>query len=94
VERAPGPECHVEVHHLWHAAQPDHRLCDRQRGARVPSFDDRGTLNVGAPADVAILELREKRLDDVKTGGLTFPGSARRMPDEQVLACAALWKTP
>ena len=28
--------------------------------ARVfPSFDDRGTLNVHAPADVAIMELRE-----------------------------------
>ena len=28
--------------------------------ARVfPEFDDRGTLNVGAPADVAIMELRD-----------------------------------
>src|SRR5258707_107524 len=25
----------------------------------VPAFDDRGTLNIGAPADVAIMELRE-----------------------------------
>src|SRR5262249_16134812 len=34
--------------------------CATVNAARVfPSFDDRGTLNVGAPADVAILELRE-----------------------------------
>jgi len=24
-----------------------------------PAFDDRGTLNIGAPADVTIMELRE-----------------------------------
>ena len=34
--------------------------CATVNAARVfPSFDDRGTLNVGAPADVAIMELRE-----------------------------------
>src|SRR6267154_1161810 len=34
--------------------------CATVNAARVfPSFDNRGTLNVGAPADVAILELRE-----------------------------------
>ena len=34
--------------------------CATVNAARVfPSFDDRGTLNVGAPADVAILELRD-----------------------------------
>jgi dihydroorotase len=34
--------------------------CATTNPARVfPAFDDRGTLNVGAPADVAILELRE-----------------------------------
>src|ERR1043166_5252504 len=44
--------------------------CASVNAARVfPSFDDRGTLNVGAPADVAILELREGRfqfLDNYK----------------------------
>jgi dihydroorotase len=34
--------------------------CATVNAARVfPAFDDRGTLNVGAPADVAILELRQ-----------------------------------
>jgi dihydroorotase len=34
--------------------------CATVNAARVfPAFDDRGTLNVGAPADVAIMELRE-----------------------------------
>jgi dihydroorotase len=34
--------------------------CATVNAARVfPSFDNRGTLNVGAPADVAILDLRE-----------------------------------
>src|SRR5262249_16144356 len=44
--------------------------CATVNAARVfPSFDDRGTLNVGAPADVAIRELREgtfEFLDDYK----------------------------
>jgi dihydroorotase len=30
------PQRHVEVHHVRHAAQPDHRMCDRQRSTRVP----------------------------------------------------------
>ena len=34
--------------------------CSTVNAARVfPAFDDRGTLNVGAPADVAIMELRD-----------------------------------
>jgi dihydroorotase len=34
--------------------------CATVNAARLfPAFDDRGTLNVGAPADIAILELRE-----------------------------------
>jgi dihydroorotase len=34
--------------------------CGTWNAAKIfPSFDDRGTLNVGAPADVAILDLRE-----------------------------------
>src|SRR5207244_12947916 len=34
--------------------------CATVNAARVfPAFDDRGTLNVGAPADIAIMELRE-----------------------------------
>jgi dihydroorotase len=38
--------------------------CATVNAARVfPAFDDRGTLNVGAPADVAILELRDGSFD-------------------------------
>jgi dihydroorotase len=34
--------------------------CATVNAARVfPAFDDRGTLNIGAPADIAVLELRE-----------------------------------
>jgi dihydroorotase len=34
--------------------------CATANAARVfPAFDDRGTLNIGAPADIAVLELRE-----------------------------------
>jgi len=34
--------------------------CATVNAARIfPAFDDRGTLNVGAPADVAVMELRE-----------------------------------
>ena len=32
------PQCHVEIHHVRHAAQPDHRMRDRQCRARVPVF--------------------------------------------------------
>jgi dihydroorotase len=36
--------------------------------ARVfPTFDDRGTLNIGAPADVTIMELREGTFEFVDT---------------------------
>jgi dihydroorotase len=45
--------------------------CATVNAAHVfPAFDDRGTLNVGAPADVAILELRDgtfEFLDNYKT---------------------------
>jgi dihydroorotase len=38
--------------------------CATVNAVRVfPSFDDRGTLNIGAPVDVAIMELREGSLD-------------------------------
>ena len=49
--------------------------------ARIfPSFDDRGTLNVGAPADVAILELRDGNFEFVdnystRTGKPRLPGA-------------------
>jgi dihydroorotase len=61
--------------------------CATVNAARVfPSFDDRGTLNIGAPADLAILELREgsfEFLDNYKT---TRTGRQRLFPAGTVLA--------
>jgi dihydroorotase len=55
--------------------------------ARVfPSFDDRGTLNVGAPADVAILELREGSFEFLDNYKGTRTGRQRLFPVGTVLA--------
>jgi dihydroorotase len=49
--------------------------------ARVfPAFDDRGTLNVGAPADVAILELREGEFEFLDNYKGTRKGKQRLFP--------------
>lgn len=50
-----------------------------------PVFHDRGTLNVGAPADVAILELREGTFDFVDNYGNTRTGRQRLFPSATVL---------
>jgi dihydroorotase len=55
--------------------------------ARVfPSFDDRGTLNVGAPADVAVMELREGTFEFPDNSKGTRTGSQRLFPAGTVLA--------
>jgi len=55
--------------------------------ARVfPAFDDRGTLNVGAPADVAILELREGTFEFLDNYKGTRTGRQRLFPIATVLA--------
>jgi dihydroorotase len=51
-----------------------------------PSFDDRGTLNVGAPADVAILELREGSFDFLDNYKGVRAGKQRLFPVGTVLA--------
>jgi dihydroorotase len=48
-------------------------------------FHDRGTLNVGAPADVAVLELREGTFDFVDNYGNTRTGRQRLFPSATVL---------
>jgi len=54
--------------------------------ARIfPSFDDRGTLNVGAPADVAILELREGNHEFLDNYKGTRTGKQRLFPIATVL---------
>jgi len=50
-----------------------------------PLFRDRGTLNVGAPADVAVLELREGRFEFVDNYGNSRIGGQRLFPSETVL---------
>ena len=55
--------------------------------ARIfPSFDDRGTLNVGAPADVAILELRDGTFEFLDNYKGTRTGRQRLFPAGTVLA--------
>ena len=54
--------------------------------ARVfPVFHGRGTLNVGAPADVAILELREGSFEFVDNFGNKRSGKERLFPSATVL---------
>jgi len=50
-----------------------------------PLFHDRGTLNVGAPADVAVFELREGTFEFVDNYGNTRTGRQRLFPSETVL---------
>ena len=55
--------------------------------ARVfPAFDDRGTLNIGAPADVAIMELREGTFEFLDNYKGTRTGHQRLFPIATVLA--------
>jgi dihydroorotase len=49
-------------------------------------FRDRGTLNVGAPADLAILELREGTFEFVDNYKNIRTGRRRLFPSETVLA--------
>src|SRR5665213_2078914 len=51
-----------------------------------PSFDDRGTLNVGAPADVAIMELREGNFEFLDNYKGVRTGHQRLFPFATVLA--------
>jgi dihydroorotase len=50
-----------------------------------PAFDDRGTLNVGAPADIAIMELREGNFEFLDNYKGTRTGRQRLLPSEVVL---------
>ncbi len=51
-----------------------------------PFFRDRGTLNVGAPADIAVLELREDRFEFVDNYENLRVGTQRFFPYETVIA--------
>jgi dihydroorotase len=61
--------------------------CATVNAARAfPAFDDRGTLNVGAPADVAILELREGTFEFLDNYKGTRTGKQRLFPAGTVVA--------
>src|SRR5580698_6381581 len=61
--------------------------CATVNAARCfPSFDDRGTLNVGAPADVAIMELRDGTFEFLDNYKGTRTGRQRLFPAGVVLA--------
>jgi dihydroorotase len=61
--------------------------CATVNAAHVfPSFDDRGTLNVGAPADVVIMELREGTFEFFDNYKGTRTGRQRLFPAGTVLA--------
>ena len=49
-------------------------------------FRDRGTLNVGAPADVAVLELRDGEVEFVDNYENKIKGRQRLLPFATVLA--------
>ena len=51
-----------------------------------PLFSDRGTLNVGAPADVALLELREGNFEFLDNYNNKITGRQRLFPSGTVLA--------
>ena len=50
-----------------------------------PLFRDRGTLNVGAPGDVAVLELREGSFEFLDNYGNSRTGRQRLFPSETVI---------
>jgi dihydroorotase len=50
-----------------------------------PVFNDRGTLNVGAPADVAVLELREGSFEFLDNFKGTITGHQRFFPSATIL---------
>jgi dihydroorotase len=61
--------------------------CASVNAARLfPSFDNRGTLNLGAPADVAIMELREGMFEFLDNYKGTRTGRQRLFPAGTVLA--------
>jgi dihydroorotase len=60
--------------------------CATVNAARVfDAFSDRGTLNVGAPADVAVLELRQGSFEFVDNYENKRTGRQRLFPSGTVL---------
>jgi len=65
---------------------PEAIACATVNAARTfPAFRDRGTLNIGAQADVAILELREGEFEFLDNYENKIKGRQRLFPSETVL---------
>jgi dihydroorotase len=61
--------------------------CATVNASRVfPVFRDRGTLKVGAPADIAVLELREGTFEFEDNFGNKRTGRQRLYPSATLLA--------
>jgi dihydroorotase len=61
--------------------------CATVNASRIfPVFNDRGTLNVGAPADVALLEVREGHFEFLDNYNNKITGRQRLFPGGTVLA--------
>ena len=58
-----------------------------------PAFDDRGTLNIGAPADVAIMELREDNFEFLDNYNGKRTGHQRLFPSGVVLGGKRVQRT-
>jgi len=58
-----------------------------------PVFKDRGTLKVGAPGDVALLELRKGTFEFLDNYKNTITGSQRLVPSETVLGGKRVQRT-
>jgi len=68
--------------------------CASVNAARVfPPFEGRGTLNVGAPADVAILELREGTFEFLDNYKGTRTGRQRLFPAGTILGGRVVQRT-
>jgi dihydroorotase len=60
--------------------------CATVNASRIfPLFNDRGTLNVGAPADVALLELRNGNFEFLDNYKNKITGSQRLFPSATAL---------
>ena len=82
------PNCMSKLLGYGMSVERGDRARDRQcRRASFHVFRDRGTLNVGAPADVAVLELRDGDLRIRRQLSRTrSPGRQRLFPSATVLA--------
>ena len=80
------PNCMSKLLGYGMSVERSDRVRDASIASRTfPVFNDRGTLNVGAPADVALLELREGTFEFLDNYKGTISGKQRLFPAGTVL---------